>query len=106
MRCPRSAPATAQGISSPRVNAHVIPGACAQVIPQVVGPGDVLPCGLLLVVGDTPGSLVGAVVGAKNYARAGQAACLYSCRMPLSRSRRWTSRWVSWSGSVIGSGSG
>src|SRR5437879_969418 len=45
------------------VNAHVIPGACAHVIPQVVGPGDVLPCGLVLVVGDTPGSLVGSVAG-------------------------------------------
>ncbi|HEY3691609.1 MAG TPA: hypothetical protein VGL46_15155, partial [Pseudonocardiaceae bacterium] len=46
------------------VNAHVIPGACAHVIPQVVGPGDVLPGGLLLVVGDTPGPLVGSVAGA------------------------------------------
>ena len=46
------------------VNAHVIPRACAHVIPQVVGPGDVLPGGLLVVVGDTPWSLVGSVAGA------------------------------------------
>jgi transposase len=45
------------------VGAHVIPQACAHVIPQVVGPGDVLLGGLLPVVGDTPGSLVRAVAG-------------------------------------------
>nr|WP_233899241.1 hypothetical protein [Pseudonocardia dioxanivorans] len=31
----------------PGVGAHAIPRGCAQVIPQVVGPGDVLPGGLL-----------------------------------------------------------
>ena len=46
------------------VNAHVIPRACAQVIPQVVGPGDVLLGGLLRVVGDTPGAFVWSVAGA------------------------------------------
>ena len=46
------------------VNAHVIPGACAHVIPQVVGPDDVLPCGLLVVICDTAGPLVRSVAGA------------------------------------------
>lgn len=46
------------------VNAHVIPGACAQVIPQVVGPDDVLLRGLLLVISGTLGSLVRPVAGA------------------------------------------
>ncbi len=46
------------------------------------------------------------VVPAENVIRAGQAACSYSWRMPPRRSRRWMFRWVSRSGSVIGSGSG
>jgi hypothetical protein len=46
------------------VNAHVIPGACAQVIPQVLGPDDVLLRGLLLVISDTPRPLVRPVAGA------------------------------------------
>jgi hypothetical protein len=46
------------------VNADVIPGACAQVIPQVAGPGDVLRGGLVPVAGDIPGSFAGSVAGA------------------------------------------
>ena len=45
-------------------------------------------------------------VGAKNHVRAGHATCWYSCRMPPRRSCRWTLRWVSRSGSVMGSGRG
>jgi hypothetical protein len=33
-------------------------------------------------------------------------ACSYSRSTPPRRSRRWMARWVNWSGSVIGSGSG
>jgi len=45
-------------------------------------------------------------VPAENHVLAGQAACSYSCRTPPRRSRRWMRSWVSWSCSVIGSGSG
>jgi hypothetical protein len=45
-------------------------------------------------------------VPAGNLIRAGQAACSYTRRMPPRRSRRRMSRRASWSGSVIGSGSG
>jgi hypothetical protein len=45
-------------------------------------------------------------VGADNLARAGQAACSYSWRSPPSRSCLRMLRWVIWSGSVIGRGSG
>jgi hypothetical protein len=34
-------------------------------------------------------------VPAENAIRAGQAACLYSWRMPPRRSRRWISKWIS-----------
>jgi putative transposase len=46
------------------------------------------------------------LVPAGNLIRAGQAACLYSWRMPPSRSRRRTWSRAIWSGSVIGVGSG
>ncbi len=46
------------------------------------------------------------VVPAENHVRAGQAACSYSCRRPPRRPRRRMRSWVSWSRSVIGSGSG
>ena len=45
-------------------------------------------------------------VGAGNPVRAGQAACLYSWRMPARRSCRQIRRRVSVAGSVIVSGSG
>jgi hypothetical protein len=66
--CPRDRPARQNGralwsVGLPCVDAHVIPWACAHVIPQVVDPGDVLLGGLLPVVGDTPGALVRAVAG-------------------------------------------
>ncbi len=46
-----------------------------------------------------------ALVPAENVIRAGQAACSYSWRMPPSRSRRRMASRLSWSGSVMGSGS-
>ena len=50
--------------SIPRVDAHVIPLACAHGIPQVVGPGDVLLGGFLPVAVGTPRALVRSVAGA------------------------------------------
>jgi hypothetical protein len=44
--------------------------------------------------------------GAENPVRAAQEAFRCSCRSPPSRSCRWTFRYVSAAGSVIGSGSG
>ena len=44
--------------------------------------------------------------GCREIIRPGQAACWYSRSVPLSRSRRWTSRCVIWPGSLIGAGSG
>jgi hypothetical protein len=45
-------------------------------------------------------------VPAENAVRAAQAACSYSWRTPPRRSCRWMFSRASWSGSVIGSGSG
>jgi hypothetical protein len=55
-----------------------------------------------------PGTLaeVGDVAGADNPVRAGHAACSYSWRMPLRRSRLRTVRCVILFEAVIGTGSG
>ncbi|SIN44273.1 hypothetical protein SAMN04489832_7213 [Micromonospora cremea] len=43
---------------------------------------------------------------AENSIRAAQAACSYSCRMPPSRSLRWTRSWLISSGLASGVGNG
>jgi hypothetical protein len=42
----------------------------------------------------------------ENSIRPGQAACLYSCRTPPRRSRRWMRKWVTSLTSASGAGSG
>jgi hypothetical protein len=54
--------------------------------------------------GNGPFGFGWSLVDAENYVRAGHAAWWYSCRMPPSRSRRRTTRFVISPGSVIGSG--